>query len=206
MFCLNRGCDNIVVFENLRELITRRRALVITPFAFAGLYALTSRREATRLTPAGDVTIADFNDRGEKAGEVRRARIVRSDAEWRKTLTNGQFYVTRRGSTDTPYTGTYYRLHEIGLFRCVCCATALFSSETKFDSGTGWPSFWDVVAQENIRTLKDSSFMMERTEVRCALCDAHIGHVFDDGPPPTGLRYCLNESSLRFVARPPDRG
>jgi peptide-methionine (R)-S-oxide reductase len=188
------------VLENLKDLLSRRRALVIAPFAFAGLYALTSRKEPVHQA-AGDADIVEFNDRGEKLGTVRRARIVRSDAEWRKTLTNGQFYVTRRGSTDTPYTGSYYQLHDAGLFRCVCCATALFSSETKFDSGTGWPSFWDVVARENIRELKDTSLLMERVEVRCALCDAHIGHVFDDGPPPTGLRYCLNESSLHFAPR-----
>lgn len=189
------------VLENWKDVLTRRRALVITPFAFAGLYALSSRKPPAG-PPAGDVTIVDFNDRGEKLGTAKRANIVRADAEWRKTLTVDQFYVTRRGSTDTPFTGSYYRMHDAGLFRCVCCATALFSSNTKFDSGTGWPSFWAALAEENIRTLKDTSMLMERVEVRCALCDAHLGHLFDDGPPPTGLRYCLNESSLRFVARP----
>jgi peptide-methionine (R)-S-oxide reductase len=189
------------VLETLKELLTRRRVLLITPFAFVGLYALSSRKQQPANSPAGDVTIVEFDDRGEKLGAVKRARVVRSDAEWRKTLDNNQFYVTRRGSTDTPFTGSYYKTHDAGLFRCICCAAALFSSDTKFDSGTGWRSFWAPLAEENIRTLKDTSMFMERTEVRCTLCDAHLGHVFDDGPQPTGLRYCLNESSLRFVER-----
>jgi peptide-methionine (R)-S-oxide reductase len=197
------------VFENFaaktKDLLSRRRVLLITPVAFGGLYALFSRRE-TAATSIGDVTIAEFNDRGEKTGEVRRAHLLRSDAEWRKVLTNDQFYVARRGSTDTPFTGTYYKQHGAGIFHCICCAISLFSSETKFDSGTGWPSFWAPLAEQNIRRLKDTTFGMERVEVRCALCDAHLGHVFDDGPPPTGERFCLNESSLRFLARPADHG
>ena len=187
--------------DRLKEIVTRRRALLITPFAFGGLYFLTSRREPVSAA-SGDADIVEFDDGGKEVGVVRKARIVRSDAEWKKTLTNAQFYVARRASTDTPYTGTYYQMHQEGLFRCVCCATALFSSETKFDSGTGWPSFTAPLAEQNIRKLNDSSMLMERIEVRCALCDAHVGHVFDDGPPPTGMRYCLNESSLHFVPRP----
>ncbi len=188
-----------MTLESVKDALTRRRALLITPFAFAGLYALTSRRESVNAS-AGDVEIAEFDNSGRKTGVAKRAKLIRSDSEWRKTLTNAQFYVARRASTDTPYTGTYYKLHESGVFRCVCCAIALFSSETKFDSGTGWPSFTAPLAEQNIRKLSDSSMFMERTEVRCALCDAHLGHVFDDGPPPTGMRYCLNESSLQFVA------
>ena len=129
--------------------------------------------------------------------------VVKTDAEWRKILSNDQFYVTRREGTDTPYTGTYYKLHEPGLFRCVCCANAVFSSETKFDSGTGWPSFWDRIAKENVSERRDTSLLMDRIEVHCTQCLAHLGHVFDDGPQPTGLRYCIDESSLRFV---PKRG
>jgi peptide-methionine (R)-S-oxide reductase len=124
---------------------------------------------------------------------------VRSDGDWRRQLTTGQYWSTRRGSTDTPFTGTYYQLETMGLFRCVCCGNALFGSSAKFDSGTGWPSFSAPVAVENIRTQSDNSLSIERVEVLCRLCDAHLGHVFDDGPPPTGLRYCINESALRFV-------
>jgi peptide-methionine (R)-S-oxide reductase len=125
--------------------------------------------------------------------------MVRTDAEWRKSLDAEQYYVTRRQGTDTAFTGTYYQIHDSGLFRCVCCGNALFSSAAKFDSGTGWPSFFAPVAEENIRTRKDTSMFMERVAVACKQCDAHLGHVFTDGPEPTGLRYCINESSLKFI-------
>jgi peptide-methionine (R)-S-oxide reductase len=192
----DRECDNEVVWEHIGETLTRRRALIFTPFAFAGLVALTSRKE--KLPDPEDVTIIPFDDHGNPQPAVRRKRVVRSEGEWKKQLTPDQFYVTRRESTDNAFTGTYYQLHEAGLFRCICCANAVFSSETKFDSGTGWPSFWTPIAKENVATRRDTSMFMERVEVHCALCLAHLGHVFDDGPPPTGLRYCINESSLRF--------
>jgi peptide-methionine (R)-S-oxide reductase len=143
----------------------------------------------------------DFADSGQKRGLVRRRRVVHSDAEWKGILNAEQFYVTRRGTTDTPFTGSYYGLHAAGLFRCICCGSAVFDSKTKFDSDTGWPSFWDTIASENIRTRRDTTLPEERTEVSCTLCDAHLGHVFDDGPLPTGLRYCINESALHFVRR-----
>jgi peptide-methionine (R)-S-oxide reductase len=193
------------VLDNWKEAITRRRALLITPFAFAGIYAIASRKGATKGSPdaasSQEVDVIQFDDAGQRIGPAHVKLIVKSDSEWRKILTSGQFYVTRRESTDTPYTGTYYKMHDPGLFRCVCCANAVFSSETKFDSGTGWPSFWQPIARENVSERHDSSMLMDRIEVHCTLCLAHLGHVFDDGPPPTGLRYCLDESSLRFVPR-----
>jgi peptide-methionine (R)-S-oxide reductase len=185
--------------------LTRRRALVITPFAFAGIYALASHKGTTKGSTPGavgeEVDIIQFDDAGTRIGPAHLKLVVKSDSEWRKVLTSEQYYVTRRENTDTPFTGTYYKLHDAGLFRCVCCANAVFSSETKFDSGTGWPSFWEPVARENVGERRDTSMFMERVEVHCTLCLAHLGHVFDDGPPPTGLRYCLDESSLRFIPK-----
>jgi peptide-methionine (R)-S-oxide reductase len=188
------------VLHTLKEGIARRRVFLIAPFAFAGLWALFLR-EGDSSDASQEVVIVEHADSGQKRGVVRRRRVVHSDAEWKGLLTAEQFYVTRRGTTDTPFTGTCYRLHAAGLFRCVCCGSAVFDSETKFDSDTGWPSFWAPVAEENIRTRTDTSLFMQRTEVSCTLCGAHLGHVFDDGPPPTGLRYCINESSVRFTQR-----
>ncbi len=189
------------MMEKWTEILTRRRALIISPFAFAGLVAVSSRKGSPgdSVSADADVTVVPFNVAGVKLPAVQLKRVVKTEAEWRKMLTAEQFYVTRKENTDTPFTGTYYRMHEHGLFRCVCCGTALFLSETKFDSGTGWPSFWAPAAEENIRERHDTSMFMERIAVECALCAAHLGHVFDDGPPPTNLRYCINESSLRFA-------
>jgi len=189
-----------MVVGAISEAVSRRRALVIAPFALGGAVVVLS--QIGRSGDSGenlDVTIVEFGDSGRKLGSAIRKKVVRSDGDWRRQLTTAQYWSARQGSTDTPFTGTYYQLEAVGLFRCVCCGNALFSSSTKFDSGTGWPSFNAPAAAENISTQTDNGLPERRVEVLCRLCDAHLGHVFDDGPPPTGLRYCINESSLRFV-------
>jgi|SRR5205807_3655426 len=193
--------------QDATKLEKRRMFLTLAASAVAGglLWSLRTpvvlgAAHTARGTP-GEVTIVQFSDDGKRLQKVRVAKVVKSEEDWKKMLSPLAFDITRHADTERAFTGQYWNLHEKGLYRCVCCDNALFSSDTKFESGTGWPSFWAPIAEENVRKERDARLGVIREAVNCTLCDAHLGHVFDDGPPPTGLRYCMNSASLKFVKR-----
>ncbi len=189
--------------ENSQRSLGRRTFLLASAAAVTGLALWRYERpQAAHAEPAPmprQVTIVEFTDDGQRKGTVTVPTIQKTDAEWRKQLSAESFEVTRQAGTERPFTGDLLNVHDKGVFRCICCDTALYSSATKFESGTGWPSFWAPIAKENILESGDASLGMDRTAVSCRRCDAHLGHVFDDGPRPTGLRYCMNSVAMRFA-------
>ena len=181
-----------------------RRTFLITAASAAGIAGLVAWHPSLAVAAgggasSGPVTVVQFSDAGKLIGKVTIPRVVRSDAEWKQKLAPISFEVTRQAGTERAYSGSTWNNHDHGFYRCICCDNAVFSSDTKFESGTGWPSFWQPIAKENIVEINDGSMGMERTAVSCRECDAHLGHVFDDGPRPTGLRYCMNSAAMRFV-------
>jgi peptide-methionine (R)-S-oxide reductase len=199
MFSLNRKADQ------LPRAMGRRSFLIGAGAAAAALaYAHVRSSEPARASAAAadlpkKVSIVEFSDSGQRKTAVSLATIIKTEDEWKKQLSPDSFEVARHAATERPYTNENPNEHAKGVFRCICCDTALFDSSTKFESGTGWPSFWEPIAKENILETTDKSFGIVRTAVSCRRCDAHLGHVFDDGPPPTGLRYCMNSVAMRFA-------
>jgi len=185
--------------------VKRRVFLASAAAAIGGLVFWQWRKPAplaaahAASTELKEVTVVLFSDSGQRLKQVRIAKVVKTEEEWRKQLSGNAFDITRHADTEIAFSGKYWNLHDKGIYRCICCDNALFDSATKFESGTGWPSFWAPIAAENVTEIRDTTFGMTRTAVACTECDAHLGHVFDDGPEPTHLRYCMNSASLRFV-------
>ncbi len=182
-----------------RTLLKGGIAALFTGIFSRNVAAATNAKESAA-TPSV-VSIEIFSAAGKSEKIVSLPKVIKTDKQWSKQLSVQAFKVARRSGTERPFSGEYAKSHGDGLYRCICCGTALFDSKTKYESGTGWPSFWQAISSLNVIKSSDRSFGMQRDEISCGLCDAHLGHVFNDGPKPTGLRYCMNSVSLNFVPR-----
>ncbi|MEJ0034712.1 MAG: peptide-methionine (R)-S-oxide reductase MsrB [Gammaproteobacteria bacterium] len=182
----------------------KRRQFVLGTLALCAVGSSIGRAIAATLSApkrSATVSIEAFDAKGVSQGVSELDRVVKTDEEWRGQLSRASYSVTRHEDTERPFSGEYDHNKADGLYRCICCDTALYDSRTKFDSGTGWPSFWQPLSPKNVVETTDNSLGMSRTAVSCRRCDAHLGHVFNDGPRPTGLRYCMNSVAMKFVKR-----